>query len=129
MVRTIRPLLLLVLPLALLLTGCPQVQTTARDSIAAAKSFLDSEKAAHPECATTPTVQICTLLTKATGAKDATIDALEAYCAGLDFNTGGACNPPAKGTPALAQATQKLQFAVQNLNQSIADIKTITGGK
>ena len=119
-----------VLALAILLAACTQApEVIARDAIVGAKAALDTEKGKHPECATpaAKSTTVCSLLSKATGAKDVAIDALEAYCAGPAFDTGGACNPPAKGTPAATQALNKLSAAVSNMNQTVADAKKAGG--
>lgn len=109
--------------LALLVSGCPAVERTAYDTVVAAKGFTDKIKAAHPECSTGGSSTICTDLFKAIAAKDALIDAAEVYCAGPDFNGGGACDPPAKGTPAYTQAISKLNAAVASYNQTETDLK------
>ncbi len=113
--------------LAVLLTGCNQPpEVIARDAIVGAKAALDTVKSHHPECVGSLT-GLCGVLLKATGAKDVAIDALEAYCAGPSFDTGGACNPPTKGTPAATQALNKLLDAISNMNQTIADVKKAGG--
>ena len=111
------------------LAGCTPLERTAYNTVVAAKAFLDSEKRQHPECASTPETVDCKDLSQAVGAKDSLIDAITDYCSGPDFNTGGACNPPAKGTPAATQAQAKLQNAITTYNQTAADLKAATGGK
>jgi hypothetical protein len=118
-----------ILVLTLVLSGCTPLERSAYNTVVAAKAFLDKEKAQHPECATTPDTVVCKDLAQATGAKDSLIDAITIYCSGPDFNTGGACNPPAKGTAAAVQAQAKLQNAITMYNQVAADLKTATGGK
>jgi hypothetical protein len=113
----------------LVIAGCTPVERTAYQTVVAAKSFLDSEKASHPECATVPESTICSDIQKAVGAKDALIDAITVYCSGPDFNTGGSCNAPQKGTAAYDQAAAKLQAAIGLYNQAAADLKQATGGK
>ena len=109
------------------LSACSQPpEVLARDSIVGAKAFLDKEKAAHPECATSK-AGFCGFLSKATGAKDVAIDALEAYCAGPAFDTGGACQAPLKGTATSTQLLNKLSAAIQGMNQTIADVKKAGG--
>jgi hypothetical protein len=109
--------------IVLILSGCTPIERTAYNTVVGAKAFLDSEKKQHPECATTPGSSVCTNIVKAVAAKDALIDAITVYCSGPDFNTGGACNPPAKGTPAATQATAKLKAAIDNYNQIASDLK------
>ena len=127
-----RSQIMAVLALGIALSGftCSQApEVIARDAIVGAKAALDTEKGKHPECATpaAKSTTVCSLLSKATGAKDVSIDALEAYCSGPSFDTGGACNPPAKGTPAATQALNKLSAAISNMNQTVADAKKAGG--
>lgn len=107
----------------LILTACPPVQETARDGVATAKGYLDSAKAAHPECAAAQVnVGVCTLLSRATGAKDAVIDAVNVYCSSPSYDsTGGVCVPNKSAKP-------KLDAALRDLNQILTDVKKI-GGK
>jgi uncharacterized protein YfaQ (DUF2300 family) len=124
--RKLIPVLLVV---AVMLSGCTPLERSAYNTVVAAKAFLDSERKQHPDCATTPDTVVCKDLAQAVGAKDALIDAITVYCSGPDFNNGGACNPPAKGTPAATQAQAKLQNAISMYNSIAADLKTATGGK
>lgn len=131
-----------ILILTLLISGCaawkattvthPGTQDTlannAYDVVAGAKGYLDSERKQHPECATVPASDVCTRISQAVGAKDLIIDALSVYCGGPNFSNGGACDPPAKGTPAATQATAKLQSAISGYNIIAADLKKATGG-
>jgi len=103
---------------------CPTTEKAAYDTVVAAKAFIDKTKTQHPECATTGST-LCSDLTKATAAKDVLIDAIEAYCAGPNFNGGGSCDPPAKGTPAYTQAFTKLQSALMAYNQTETDLKAV----
>jgi len=101
---------------------------SAYNTIVAAKGFLDSEKRQHPECPATQS-NVCIRIAQAVGAKDLMIDATTVYCSGPNFLAGGACDPPAAGTPAWTQASIKLQAAMTNYNQIAADLKAATGGK
>jgi hypothetical protein len=113
-----------------LLAGCAvTIEGTAYKTIVAAKAFLDSERAARPECATlTNSTAICVDIRKAVGAKDLLIDATESYCGGPSFTAGGKCQAPAKGTPAATQGAAKIQAALDGYNQTAADLKTALGG-
>jgi hypothetical protein len=110
-------------------------ERTAYETVVASKAFIDKEKAAHPECnsqvqaAVVTTAGVCVNLAKATGAKDVLIDVVEALCAGPNFNTGGACDFPKKGTPAYDQAVSKVNAAISSYNQAANDLKAATGGK
>jgi len=132
---------LAVLLLAVTLSGCAAIKSNpphpgttdplannAYDVIVGAKGYLESEKSQHPECATTPNTSTCSLIRQAIGGKDLLIDALSVYCSGPNFLNGGVCDPPAKGTPAYAQAAVKLQAAISNYNTIAADLKKVTGG-
>jgi hypothetical protein len=111
---------------ALMLAGCPKLANDAYSLIVGAKAFTDKVASQHPECANGATTSVCVNLKKAVAAKDTLIDATEAYCAGPDFNAGGGCNEPAKGTPAATQATAKLQAAIAGWNQASTDLKGAT---
>lgn len=113
---------LAVLGLAVFLVGCTPLEKQAYETVVAANATIKTLKVQHPECSTS-TAGICGKLTQAVAAKDALIDAAEVYCAGPSFNAGGACNPPAKGTPAATQATAKLQSALTSWNQIAVDIR------
>jgi hypothetical protein len=119
---------LLIIPFLLVLVGCSPVERQAYRTVVAAKAFLDAEKKAHPECSATDVTNVgalCDDLRKATAAKDVLIDALEVYCSGADFENGGACQPPTKGTPAQTQAVAKLKAALAYYEQTETDLKGV----
>jgi hypothetical protein len=101
----------------------------AYDLAIAAKAFTDKIKSQHPECATAAGVPgsstLCVDLARAISAKDTLIDAAEIYCAGPNFNGGGSCDPPAPGTPALTQATAKLNAAMASYSAFESDLKGV----
>ena len=107
------------------IAGCTPLERSAYDTVVAAKAFLDSERTQHPECATGATTTVCVDIKKAVAAKDLLIDAITVYCSGPEFNNGGKCNAPQKGTPGYDQAAAKLQAAINNYNQSQADLKAV----
>jgi len=109
----------------LFLAGCTPLERSAYNTVVAAKGFLDSEKQAHPECATGATSTVCVDIQKAVGAKDLLIDAITVYCSGPDFNNGGACNAPDLHTAAGVQAEAKLRAAITNYKQIAADLKAV----
>lgn len=113
--------------LCLFLIGCTPLERQAYEAVVASKAFLDSVKAKHPECAAGTSSTLCIDLSKATSAKDALVDSVEIYCAGPDFNSGGACDPPKKGTPAAVQAAAKIQAALAAYNQTASDLKAVLG--
>lgn len=120
--------LFLLVALTVGMAGCQPPEMSARDSIATAKGFLDSEAKAHPECNSAPTGQVCVLVNKGNAVKHTAIDALELYCSGPGFESGGACQPPTDKI-AKDQAAEKLKAAIRNLDQIVKDIKAISGGK
>lgn len=107
--------------------GCSPLESTAYQTVVSANAFTHRMKDLHPECATGATTSLCGFLSKATSAKDALIDATEIYCAGPDFNAGGKCNPPAKGTDARTQAEAKLRAAISLYEQAETDLKGAIG--
>jgi len=111
--------------LATLLVACTPLERSAYNTVVAAKAFLDTERAAHPECVPGVLSTTCVDIARAVAAKDLLIDAITVYCAGPDFGNGGACNAPAKGTAAYVQATTKLQAAIANYNQVSKDLKAV----
>lgn len=119
----------LLLVASIFVSGCPKTEQVAYDTVVAAKAFTDSISAKHPECKSPTAISsgnaLCADLAKAVSAKDTLIDAVEVYCAGPNFNGGGACDPPAKGTPALAQVTAKLQAAEAAYSQAETDLKGV----
>lgn len=133
MQKVLRVVLSLVFGFALvfLIWGCDSLERKAYNTVVGAKAFLDDMKSKHPECVagTASTSTICDSLRRATGAKDALIDAAEVYCSGPQFETGGVCQPPAKGTPALQQATAKLQAAISNYTTIESDVRKAVAGQ
>ena len=115
--------LLLLIPLSLLI-GCQPIERQAYNTVVASKAFLDSVKVAHPECPAA-TSALCSVLTRATAAKDVLIDAGEAYCnvAQFDASDTTPCNPPAKGTPAYQQVFDRLQSAMSIYKLTESDLK------
>jgi hypothetical protein len=106
--------------------GCPPLERDAYNTVVGANASIKSIRAKHPECASPTSTPACVLIEKATAAKDALIDAAEVYCAGPAFDSSkGTCQPPAKGTPAQAQAAAKLQAALASWKQVAADLKGI----
>lgn len=112
---------LLCLPLLLGLKACPSQPPyeTARDSIAAAKGFIEQAQLNHhAECTANPSKKLCKAINTGVEAQNAAIDALDAYCAGPAWNTGGVCDPQ-------ASVEAKLDEAIRNLNKIIANLKEL----
>lgn len=120
-----RKLLAIILLSALALTACTSTEKAAYNTVVAAKAFLDSVKSKHPECGTGNTSVICGNLKRATAAKDLLIDAGEIYCGGAQFDKGGPCQPPAKGTPQAPQMLAKLKAALSGYNQTENDLRGV----
>jgi len=119
----------LVLLLSFSLAACEQGQTEkwARDSIAAAKGFIEEAQRNHgDECRVAcqlASVQnpakcrgICNAINRAVHAQNLAIDALNLYCAGPGWAEGGACS----AQPALEP---RVREAIGELNRIIADAK------
>ena len=108
------------------------IEKQAYRTVVASKSFLDSVKSKHSECGLVgvethqPLTQtdVCKNLTKAISAKDLLIDAVEVYCAGPVFNSGGTCNPPTQ-QDARSVALAKLQGAIAQYNLAETDLKGV----
>jgi hypothetical protein len=104
---------------------CTSAERAAYNTVVAAKAFTDKVKAQHPECSAGLNTPLCANVSKTVAAKDFLIDAVEVYCAGPNFNGGGACDPPAKGTPAFTQAQAKMQAAIAQYEQTEKDLKAV----
>lgn len=128
-----RKLMGFVLLAAFFLAGCPPIERDAYIAVTGTKAALVDYRGRHPECAPYDAVSglsnvkltPCIANNRLTSAKDAIIDAAEVYCAGKDFETGGACNPPAKGTPGYEQGAAKLKAAMASYRQIESDVKGV----
>lgn len=116
------------------LTGCSSLERQAYNIIVGSKAFTQNISAKHPECGTRDvngiwqsahnSAGVCSAIDKGIAAKDLLIDAAEAYCAGADFETGGACNVPTSKT-LKDQLAAKVQAAIQGYEQSETDIRAL----
>ena len=115
--------------LAFAMMACPKnqpLEMTARDGIAAAKGYLDSARAKHPECVmvgshAVPTETKCALIFRGVAAKDLAIDALDAYCSSEAYqHQGGKCEPHADARP-------KLEAALANMDDVVKQVKAVAG--
>jgi hypothetical protein len=116
----------LLVAVAVAFAGCPPIERDAYTLVTGAKAALVDFRGRHSECAPfdalsglSANVKLgpCILNNRLTSAKDAIVDAAEVYCSGKDFENGGACNPPAKGTPGYEQAAAKLKAAIASYHQ------------
>lgn len=117
----------LILIFAVILAGCTPPEKLAYETIVGANAYIKSMAIQHPECAAGSSANVCLTLARARAAKDALIDVTETLCAGPNFNAGGACDFPKKGTPGYQQASAKLSAAIANFNQAKADLKAVAG--
>jgi hypothetical protein len=113
--------------------GCPPVERDAYTIVVGTKAALENFRGRHSECLpydaasglSNVKLPACTINNRVTSAKDAIIDAAEVYCSGTNFDSGGACNPPAKGTPGYEQAAAKLKAAIASYRQIEKDTKGV----
>jgi len=106
------------------LAACTSTEKAAYSTVVAAKAFLDSVKSKHPECtAGSNNTALCVDLRKATDAKDLLVDAGEIYCGGAQFDKGGPCQSPAKGTDKAGQMLDKLKAALSGYNQTEKNLR------
>lgn len=119
--------------LVLFLIGCSPVERQAYNLVVGGKAALVSYRAKHTECnfdlqtglSANTSVAACITNNRLTSGKDAIVDAAEVYCSGNEFETGGTCNPPAKGTAAFTQAQAKLKAAIASYEQIEKDVKGV----
>jgi hypothetical protein len=114
---------LLIPAMLLILTGCPKIEQTARDTSAALGGAITQAQAQHQtECAATPTLSVCTLINKSVDAQHALITADEAYCGWqegvLPSDQDATCVP-------VSSASVGLQAAIQNANNFIGSLKAV----
>lgn len=111
------------------LAGCPPLHETARDGVAASYGFLKDANDHHPACGQiikgstatgipVLTVSICSAINHAADLQVIAVDALEAYCGGPSFDTGGVCEVH-------AAAADKLKSALADLQRDIVDVKAL----
>lgn len=114
--------LVLLLPLFLMLAGCPQpTEQTARDSIAAAHGWVSNAQATWgASCRADNTQAKCVSTNKLIAAEHIAADALTAYCSGpgSTYPQGGACVP-------VQGSANALTAAVMNLNAIVNDVKSL----
>lgn len=118
------------LSLALFVKGCPSVERDLYNVEIGSKAFLNKTQVQHPECGTSDkpsndTSTICVNLNKAVNAQHTFVDVVEALCAGPNFNAGGACDFPKKGTPAYQQAYDKATAALNDYRRTETDLKGV----
>lgn len=117
----------------MIMAGCPKEERVAYNLVAGGKAALVDFRGRHQECQPYDTItglspvklSQCEAQNRLTSAKDTIIDAANVYCSGADFDKGGVCNPPAKGSPASQQALAKLKAAIANYEQVEKDVQGI----
>ena len=103
----------------LLIAGCQPAQDSARDSLAVSAEAIDIAQEKYLEtCTADQTQRVCRLINDAVAAQNLGVEALNLYCAGGDYLTGGVCQPNKEYLP-------RLQEAIRNLDSIIANIKEL----
>lgn len=111
---------------ALLSTGCPPPQETARDSILTARAVIETaQQDFRVSCQGDPSQRVCGAINRAVDAHNLAVDALDVYCAGGDWNAGGVCQPPSDPFTK-EQFEAKLRQAVANLDSIIREIRDLS---
>ena len=107
----------------LLTAGCPPLETTTRNAIAAASGAIASAEVKYAvSCKHDPTQAVCQTINDGIKAVNTAIDAEELYCSGtpapgaVAFANGGACVPVQNYAVALNEA-------LLQLNQIAKDVK------
>jgi len=113
---------LLLLPALLLLTACPNVANTARDTAAAlGGALVEAQSQNLTLCANNPAQPVCQIIKRGIEAQNALITATETYC-GWSANAvppvGQACAP-------VSSAQAALTAAINNANLEITEIKGV----
>jgi hypothetical protein len=107
--------------LVIVMVACQPFEKSARDSIAGAKGFIEQAQANHgTECRANPNTSLCGAINQAVAAQNAAIDALDLYCAGSAWQSGGACQPNKEAEP-------RVRAAIANLDRIIRDAKGAVG--
>jgi len=103
------------------LAACQPFEKSARDSVAAAKGFIEQAQANHgTACKANPNTALCSAINQAVAAQNSAIDALDLYCAGSSWQSGGACQPNKELEP-------RVRAAISNLDRIIKDAKGAVG--
>jgi len=107
--------------LTIVMVACQPFEKSARDSVAAAKGFIEQAQANHKqECVANPNTALCSAINQAVAAQNSAIDALDLYCAGSAWQSGGACQPNKELEP-------RVRAAISNLDRMIKDAKGAVG--
>ena len=113
--------LVLIVPLTLLLTACPNLASSARDTSAALQGLIVAAQAKYQStCTATPSQAVCVDINKAVSGENALVTATEAYC---NWST---TSPPTDTTVPcvpVQSAAAGLQTAISNANTLINEIK------
>lgn len=99
--------------------GCQKPEQTARDAIAAAKGVVETAQIKYLDaCQADPDLGPCVTVNKAVAAQNLAIDALNQYCSGPGYLTGGVCNPQ-------PDLQSHLEAALASLDQTIKDVEAL----
>jgi hypothetical protein len=116
---------LCLLPLLLVISGCPLTPEKARDGIATAYGFVsDLQQKYLVTCQANPAQNACVQINRGVALQRLASTALNDYCSGTPL-AGNA--PYLQGGPCSAQPglQPRLQAALTDLNSIIADLKKL----
>ena len=109
----------------LLLAGCESgFYKYARDGIAASKGAIEAAQAEYMEkCTTDPALPPCVTINKAIDAQNLTVDALNLYCSGPQWDLpGGECDPPSS-KETRAHLESRVRAALNAMSGIIAEVE------
>lgn len=113
--------LLAIIPLVLMLAGCPKPEQDARDAGAGLNGAIAAAQSKYQtSCAANSAQAICSTINQAVSAQNALITATEAYCGWSTLN------PPQNQNQVcvpVKSAQSALQTAIANANTFITQLK------
>ena len=113
--------LVLIVPLTLLLTACPKLASTARDTSAVLQGLIVAAQAKYQtSCAADKTQAACVNIERAVSGENALITAIETYCG---WSTVTPPTDPTTVCVPVSSATQGLNLAVSNATAFINQLK------
>jgi hypothetical protein len=112
--------ILMLLPMVLLLAGCPKQEQNARDAAAGLNGAIAAAEARYQStCTADPKQQVCTMISQAVSAQNALVTATEAYCGWSTV----APPPPATVCVPVKNAQQGLISAIANANSFVLQLR------
>lgn len=102
------------------LTGCPPIEQSARDGLAAASGSIFAVQQSYlpvcePIAGTNPSAEACSTINRAIDAHNLAVDTLNLYCSGSDYLAGGPCQPNREFEPRLKEALKNLERIVKEV--------------